>query len=89
MIDLVSIDGPLGTNGVSIAAGCGRNVDHLCLRIAPFDYDALKVHFESFGIVVAPPQRRFGAQGHGLSIYLTDPEGNGIELKATMSDEPR
>lgn len=59
----------------------GRNVDHLCLRIAPFDYAALRVHFETFGIAIDPPQTRFGAQGHGLSIYLTDPEGNGIEFK--------
>lgn len=81
MLDIVSVDGPLGKSGVSLAAGPDRNVDHLCLRIAPFDYEALRGHFQEFGIVVAPPQRCFGAQGHGLSIYLTDPEGNGIELK--------
>lgn len=81
MIDIMSIDGPLGEKGDPAAAGPGRNVDHLCLRIAPFDYDVLKAHFETFSIVIAPPQRRFGAQAHGLSIYLTDPEGNGIELK--------
>ncbi len=81
MLDIVSIDGPLGKNGVSFSAGPGRNVDHLCLRISPFNYDALKAHFESFGIAIAPPQSRYGARGHGLSIYLTDPEGNGIELK--------
>ena len=81
MIDIISIDGPLGRKGVSLAAGPGRNVDHLCLRIAPFDYDALRGHFETFGIAIAPAQTRYGAQGHGLSIYLTDPEGNGIEFK--------
>lgn len=86
MIDVVSIDGPLGSNGVSRATGPGRNVDHLCLRISPFDVDALKAHFERFGIAVAPAQTRFGAQGHGLSIYLTDPEGNGIELKEDKSE---
>jgi catechol 2,3-dioxygenase-like lactoylglutathione lyase family enzyme len=81
MVDIISIDGPLGTKGVSLAAGPGRNVDHLCLRIAPFDYDALRAHFEAFGIAIAPAQTRYGAQGQGLSIYLTDPEGNGIEFK--------
>jgi glyoxylase I family protein len=25
--------------------------------------------------------RRFGAEGNGVSIYVTDPEGNVIELK--------
>lgn len=86
MIDIVSIDGPLGKNGVSNAAGPGRNVDHLCLRIGPFDFAAIKAHFEALGIDVAPPQNRFGAQGKGLSIYLTDPEGNGIELKQDMDE---
>lgn len=81
MLDIVSLDGPLGKNGVSHSAGPGKNVDHLCLRIAPFDYGALKAHFANFGIAIDPPQKRYGAQGHGLSIYLTDPEGNGIELK--------
>lgn len=82
MIDIVRKDGPLGRQGVSqAAAGPGRNVDHLCLRIAPFDFEALRTHFERFGIIVAPPRERFGAQGQGQSIYLTDPEGNGIELK--------
>jgi catechol 2,3-dioxygenase-like lactoylglutathione lyase family enzyme len=88
MIDIISIDGPLGTKGVSLSAsGPGRNVDHVCLRISPFDFEALKSHFETFGIGLAPPQSRFGAQGEGLSVYFTDPEGNGIELKEDIDEE--
>ena len=41
---------------------------------------------DKFGIAVAPAQTRFGAQGNGLSIYLADPEGNGIELKEDKSE---
>ena len=89
MIDIVSNDGPLGTKGVSLPAEHGRNVAHLCLRITPFDCETLRAHFEAFGIVVAPPQSRFGAQGNGLSIYLTDPEGNGIEFKEDAGEEPQ
>lgn len=81
MLDIVSTDGPLGKRGVALAAGPGRNVDHLCLRIAPFEFEAMRLHFETFGVSVDQPQMRFGAQGRGLSIYLLDPEGNGIELK--------
>jgi glyoxylase I family protein len=87
MIDIVSIDGPLGTKGVSLPAGHGRNVDHLCLRIAPFDFVGLSAHFEAFGIDVAPPQIRFGVQRNVLSVYLTDPEGNGIEFKEDIRKE--
>lgn len=88
MIDIVSINGPLGAKGVSLPAEYGRNVDHLCLRISPFDFESLRAHFEAFGIAVAPPQSRFGAQGNALSVYLTDPEGNGIEFKEHISEEP-
>ena len=30
--------------------------------------------------IVAGPVRRFGAQGWGMSVYCTDPSGNGVEL---------
>lgn len=82
LIDILAIDGPLGQAGVSEPAGYGRNVDHLCLRISPFDFAALQAHFARHDIRIAPPAERFGAAGQGLSVYLTDPEGNGIELKA-------
>ncbi|WP_298287555.1 VOC family protein [Novosphingobium sp.] len=85
MIDVVDINGPLGTAGVAQPAPYGRNVDHLCLRIDPFDFDALSAHFAKFGMAVEPPKDRFGATGFGQSIYLADPEGNGIELKAEDS----
>jgi hypothetical protein len=26
-------------------------------------------------------QRRYGAEGYGSSIYVTDPDGNTVELK--------
>ena len=41
MIDLVAVDGPLGRPGGAAAGAEGRNVDHLCLRIEPFDEAAI------------------------------------------------
>ena len=29
----------------------------------------------------APQASRYGAEGQGPSVYLTDPEGNTVELK--------
>jgi glyoxylase I family protein len=29
---------------------------------------------------------RFGAEGEGLSVYITDPEGNTVELKGPAAD---
>jgi len=82
MIDLVGIDGMLGARGGAPAGREGRNVDHLCLRIAPFDEPALVAHLAGFGLApVGPAELNFGAEGDGLSLYFTDPDGNTIELK--------
>src|ERR687896_257345 len=37
MIDLVEVDGPLGKAGGAAPGREGRNMDHLCLRVEPFD----------------------------------------------------
>ena len=62
-------------------AGAGRNMDHFCLRIEPFDRDAILAHLAAHGVKVGEVARRFGAEGNGISIYVTDPEGNTVELK--------
>jgi hypothetical protein len=33
------------------------------------------------GVAIGDIRSRFGAEGNGISIYLTDPEGNTVELK--------
>ena len=33
------------------------------------------------GIKVGPVASRYGAEGQGPSLYVTDPEGNVVELK--------
>lgn len=62
-------------------AGRGANMDHLCLRIEPFDAAAIQAYFAAQGFDCGPQASRFGADGQGPSVYLTDPEGNGVELK--------
>ena len=65
-----------------IAAGkTRRNMDHLCLRIEPFDQNALVAHLVSHGVAVGEIHSRFGADGYGPSLYINDPEGNVVELK--------
>lgn len=71
MIDLVAAD----------ESPAGRNMDHLCLRVEPFDQAAIVAHLERHGVAVGDIRTRFGAEGNGVSIYLTDPEGNALELK--------
>jgi catechol 2,3-dioxygenase-like lactoylglutathione lyase family enzyme len=81
LIDLIAVDGLLGRRGGAAAAAEGRNMDHLCLRIEPFAIDELRAHLEARGIESSPLQHNYGAEGHGPSLYLEDPEGNVIELK--------
>ena len=81
MIDLISIAGTLGARGGVAAASTGRNVDHLCLRVEPFDETAIAAHLHAHGIVPTAAEVNFGAEGDGLSLYFKDPDGNTIELK--------
>lgn len=81
LIDLVSIDGKLGREGGAAPGTEGRNVDHLCLRVDPFDADAIRAHLRAHGIQAPEPASRYGADGQGPSIYVSDPEGNVVELK--------
>jgi glyoxylase I family protein len=82
MIDLVSVDGTLGSRGGAAPAKEGRNVDHLCLRIEPFNEPELVVHLDRHGVSpLGSAVVNFGAEGDGLSLYFPDPDGNVIELK--------
>ena len=81
LIDLVDCAAPLGLEGGTPAGDGGRNVEHVCLRILSWDEPALRTHFASFGITELDMGRRYGADGFGPSLYLSDPEGNRIELK--------
>ncbi|POA46071.1 VOC family virulence protein [Pseudomonas sp. MPR-ANC1] len=81
MIDLVDLAGELGRKGGGAAGVERRNVDHFCLRIAPFDEGALTAHLQSHGLNVEKAATRFGAEGYGLSLYCFDPDGNQVELK--------
>ncbi len=88
LIDLVNLDGPLGLKGGAGAnpdpAQGGRNMDHLCLRVDSFDADAIAGHLRAHGVEPAAPAPRFGAEGTGPSIYLSDPDGNVVELKGPV-----
>lgn len=81
LIDLVTVDGRIGRVGGAAPGAEGRNMDHFCLQVAPFDREAILAHLEAHGVRVGDFGSRFGAQGEGPSQYLFDPEGNLVELK--------
>ncbi len=81
LIDLVPVNSKLGREGGAAPGAGGRNLDHLCLRVEPFDEPAIRRHLEAHGVAAGPVESRYGAEGEGPSIYLLDPERNTVELK--------
>ncbi|HKD24018.1 MAG TPA: VOC family protein [Rhizomicrobium sp.] len=81
LIDLVPLDGLLGRKGGAAPAREGRNVDHFALQIAPFDEAAIRAHLARHGVSIVEAGQRYGAEGDGPSVYVTDPDGNVVELK--------
>lgn len=73
LIDLV----PGGTGGAAT-----QNVDHFALEIQPFEEQQLREYLASHGVPVLESGLRYGAGGEGPSIYILDPDGNKVELKA-------
>ena len=77
MIDLV----PCGPDEAPSMTMGGRNMEHYAVRIAKMDVPALTAHLAKYGIDAGEVRRRYGAEGYGSSIYITDPDGNTVELK--------
>lgn len=89
MIDLVAVAGALGKKGGAGPAAEGRNMDHVCLRVEPFDAGGIAAHLIRHGVVPGETKMRFGAEGEGPSMYIADPEGNTVELKGPPAREAR
>jgi catechol 2,3-dioxygenase-like lactoylglutathione lyase family enzyme len=81
LIDLVDVAGTLGRAGGAAPGKEGRNLDHFCLRVDPFDEAAITAHLARHGVTPVGSGRRYGAEGFGPSLYIEDPEGNTVELK--------
>lgn len=81
LIDLVAADGKLGRMGGAAPAGEGRNLDHFCVTIAGYDEAGIRDYLTARGVQAGEAGSRYGAEGEGPSLYISDPEGNVVELK--------
>ncbi len=81
LVDLIPVTGPLGREGGAPPGPEGRNLDHFCFRVEPFDEAAIRSHLQAAGVEAGATVSRYGAEGEGPSIYILDPEGNTVELK--------
>jgi catechol 2,3-dioxygenase-like lactoylglutathione lyase family enzyme len=84
MLDLVEA----GKRGLAAPEAGRLNLDHFCFRVEPFDREAIVAHLKRHNVPLGPIRERYGAEGNGVSIYLTDPEGNTVELKGPSDGKP-
>ena len=84
LIDLVVVNSRLGAIGGGAPTKKERNVDNFCLQIKSMPELDILNHLKKYGIKVGEFTSRYGAQGSGNSIYIEDPEGNGVELRCQI-----
>ena len=58
-----------------------RNLDHLCLVVTAESMDEVR-QSDAFDIIRDPDFALFGARGMADGLYIRDPDGNEIELRA-------
>lgn len=61
--------------------GGGGNLDHFCLVVSPEDLEQVRAS-DRFEIVRDPDFPLYGARGLADGLYIQDPDGNEIELRA-------
>ena len=81
LIDLVPVASKAGKPGGGAPGKTRRNMEHFALRLAAFDEKRLRRYLKRRGVEAGETARRYGTDGHGPSLYLTDPDGNTVELK--------
>ena len=80
LIDFVPVDERLGRSGGAAPGKEGPQRRPYLLPGAAVGRKAVLAHLRDHGIE-AEIVSRYGADGNGPSVYVTDPEGNNLELK--------
>lgn len=80
LIVLWDITHPGGESAIPPVKG-GRNVDHVCIALSPFNDDAMRAHLAAHNVKIEREAFHGGARGMGNSFYVLDPFGNKLELK--------
>jgi glyoxylase I family protein len=81
LIDLVPVDGKLGRMGGAAPGREGRNLDHFCITLDGYDEAKIRAHLSAHGVEIGEAGSRYGAEGEGPSLYISEAEGNVVELK--------
>ena len=60
----------------------GENLNHFCLVVEPGDLDLVRESGEFDVARDNPDQKLYGTRGLATGVYIRDPDGNMIELRA-------
>ncbi len=85
LIDLVTLNGPLGQEYPAAPDGQAPNMDHVCVQVEPWDEQLILSFLAQQQLDPGEVTQRYGARGYGPSIYIRDPDGNTVELKGPPS----
>ncbi len=84
LIDIVTVESQLGKLGGGSPTMKNNNLDHFCLKIAVKEEAYIISYLNSNGIDTGKFSERYGAQGYGNSIYISDPDENTVELRCQI-----
>ena len=76
------------TSRTYFAARLANMLVYTTVMTTVFSYVPIVAFFVRHGVAVGEIRRRYGAEGNGISIYVTDPEGNMVELKGPSDGQP-
>ncbi len=57
------------------------NMDHVCFQLETWDERKIVDHLRRHSVTTGDVVMRYGAKGTGPSMYISDPDGNTVELK--------
>jgi glyoxylase I family protein len=74
--------------GKTLAEKEARGIDHLCLMMQG-DVETIVTYLKEHNVpIVSGPVELYGATGFGTSMYVLDPDGHTLELKANYAQYP-
>ena len=75
-------------SGTALAEGPARGVDHVCVLLQG-DFGKVVEYLRAQQVTITfGPVELYGATGFGTSVYVLDPDGHTIELKADHAEFP-
>lgn len=85
LVDILDVSG--SSDFDDDVAQRGENMDHVCFQLKHWDENKITDYLRRHSIMAGDVVMRYGAKGNGPSMYISDPDGNTVELKGEPADE--